>query len=406
MLRYALKSMWARKTVTILFTLAILIALTISMVAVNISYQVNEGFIRADSKYDIIIGPNGSDIQLVMSSLFFSELPVGTMPYKYVDELKSRGDLKLVIPFAMGDNYRGNNIIGTSSDFLRDVNTSKGTNFSNPFEIVLGYNVAKSYNLQLGDKLISAHGTALDHINSLACLFHSHDFEDDVYINTHDNTPYVVVGILEKTNTIYDNVLFTDVKSIWEAHRHGDITTDEYNDELVTAILIRSENMPASIEVSNKFNSDSSYQAVHPTSVLRKLTKNLDLSKQIAFLLCGIILTLSFIIVGIMTFLMLDTTKKEVKTLRFLGISGSNIFKYIVNQTVLVSIVSVSSSIILSRAVLFLSNKLSSSMGIVINFNRFYMVEIGVILVVVALCIIPSALYVNYLLGKGLSNEV
>lgn len=406
MFKYALKSMLSRKTVTILFTLALIIALTISMVSVNISKQVSEGFIRADSKYDIIIGPNGSDIQLVMSSLFFSELPLGTMPYKYVEELRERGDLALVVPFAMGDNYKGNNIVGTSPDFLRDTPMAKGVNFEKSLEVVIGYNVARNHNLQLGDNIISAHGTALEYIGSLACLFHSHNFEDSTYIDTHDDTPYTVVGILGRTNSAYDNMLFTGIESIWQAHRHANAFAQEGEDELVTAILVRSENRQAASQVTSSFNSDPRYQAIHPTATLRKLTQNLDLSKQIAFLLCAIILALAFIIVCIMTFLMLSTISKEVKTLRFIGLNKEVIFNYVFIQTLIISLFSVVMSIVLSRATLFLANRLSTTMGIVISYSKFYGVEIGVILVVLGLCIIPTLMYISDVLRKGLSNEI
>lgn len=401
MLKYALKSMWARKTTTILFTLALVVALTISMVAVNISSQVSEGFIRADREYDIIIGPNGSDTQLVMSTLFFADLPLGVMNYTYVTELQQRQDLDIVLPFALGDSYRGNNLVGTSPEFLRNKKIAQGQNFVKPFEVVVGYNVAKSNNLQIGDEIVTAHGMADHSINSLACLFHDHD--DDDYLDTHDNTPYTVVGILSKENSAYDNALFTDIESIWLSHNYSGVVTEE--EQLVTAIVIRSGNQRAANEITSEFNGKIEYQAVHPTAVMRKLTTNIDLSKQVAFLLCGIILILAFIIVCIMTLLMLDSLKKEVRTLRYIGLNGSIISRYVIYQSLILGLFSIGLSRLLSLGVLYVANLLSSTMGIVLNVNKIYPIEFGIALIILIICLSPVTIYLNKMFKEVLSNE-
>ena len=91
MLKYAVKSLLSRKWVTFLYIFAVVIALTLGMIVDNISKQINEGFYNADNKYDVIIGPTGSSTQLVMSTLFFSDDPLGTIDYSYVKELEDRG---------------------------------------------------------------------------------------------------------------------------------------------------------------------------------------------------------------------------------------------------------------------------------------------------------------------------
>lgn len=399
MLKYAIKSMWARKTTTILFIIALVVALTISMVAVNISSQVNEGFIRADSEYDIIIGPNGSDIQLVMSTLFFSDKPLGLIDYSYVNELKSRGDLQYVLPFALGDSYNGHNLVGSRSEFLRNKKIIEGSNFEKPFEAVVGYNVARRNNLKVGDIIITAHGVAEHHINSLACLFHDHD---DDNLELHDDHPYKVVGILGKSNTAYDNAVFTDIESIWLSH--GNEIGAEY-EKKATAIVIRSGNQALAGRIMREFNENSQYQGVNPTSVMRRLTTNIDISKQVAFLLCGVILILAFIIIWIMTVLMLNSIKGEVKTLRFIGLDNSLIGKFILYQNIILAIVGAMVSIIASRGVLYIANMLSSIMGIVIDPGKFYIYELAIMVVVIALCLAPIIAFLRNMFKESLSNE-
>ena len=53
MIKYSIKSLLSKKTISILFSLAIFIAVSISMLAINISSQIEEGFYQVDKKYDI-----------------------------------------------------------------------------------------------------------------------------------------------------------------------------------------------------------------------------------------------------------------------------------------------------------------------------------------------------------------
>jgi len=378
--KYSLKSMGTRKVVTFLYIMALVVAVTLSDVTVNISKQVEEGFFSADNKYDVLIGKSGSGTQLLMSTLFFSDDPLGTISMQYVEDLKLRGDLNLVIPIALADNYRGASIVGTEDIFLEGYDLKEGVVFQKPFEAVVGYNVAKSYNIKIGDNLTTSHGVAGSG-------------------NSHEANPYTVVGVLEKTNTAYDNVIFSDIHSIWEAHHHEDeeVSTENHEDEhenSVTAIVIRSGSLAKANEIITQYNTDDgNTQAVNPTVVMRKLMKNIDLSKQIALLLSTIILILSGIIIIIMTLLMLQGINKDIEILRFIGVGRKGIVKFIMYQTAVQVSTGVVISIVLSRIVLYITNTVSNKMGIIIAFDKIYSSEIYIILIVAILCTLPTLLY-------------
>lgn len=378
MFKYSLKSMRTRKVVTFLYIMALIVAVTLSDVTVNITKQVEEGFFNADNKYDVLIGKSGNSTQLLMSTLFFSDAPLGTISMQYVEDLKSRGDLDLVIPLALADNYRGASIVGTEDIFLKGYNFKEGTFFKNPFEAVVGYNVEKSYNIKIGDDLTTSHGVAGSG-------------------NSHETNPYTVVGVLEKTNTAYDNVIFSDINSIWEVHDQEDeeVSTENHEDEnSVTAIVIRSGSLAKANEILTKYNTDDgNTQAVNPTVVMRKLMQNIDLSKQIALLLSTIILILSGIIIIIMTLLMLQGINKDIEILRFIGVGRKGIVKFIMYQTAVQVSTGVVISIVLSRIVLYITNTVSNKMGIIIAFDKIYSSEIYIIFIVAILCALPTLLY-------------
>ena len=408
MFKFALKSINSKKTISILYVIALSISMTISMLSINISSQIQEGFFRVDQKYDVVVGNKGSSTQLLMSSIFFSEDPLGTLPYSVVDDIKDIDETMKVVPIALGDNYRGSKIVGTEPNLLEGYEFSKGQVFGEDFEVVVGSNVAKAYNLEIGSQIVSSHGAG-----------------DAISGHDHSDSPYKVVGILKSTNTSYDNVVFTDICNIWSAHSNHD--EEEHSDEEhhdheeehsheddlehsdeeehthahnhsdgeVTAILVRSGNLGNANKIIKDFNvEDKDLQAINVTQTLRKLMGNVDISKQIALILSSLVVILAIIIVVIMTYMMQKTYDKDLEILHILGASQGKTIGYLGYQNSILIIVALLISLLGREIVLNLANKVSSSLGIVLAMNKVYSLEYIVLLAIIVFSILPLIFYI------------
>ena len=154
MLKFALKNMLTKKVKMILIIASIVISASVAILAYNVAEQVNDGLINTTSTYDMIVGPAGSSTQLAMNTLFFTDKPLGTISYEYVEQLEADSRVNVVIPFAMGDSYNSSKIVGTKSTFLDGKELAEGEMFDDVFEAVVGSSVAKKFNLKLGDEMI------------------------------------------------------------------------------------------------------------------------------------------------------------------------------------------------------------------------------------------------------------
>lgn len=407
MFKFALKSINSKKTISILYIIALSISMTISMLSINISSQIQEGFFRVDQKYDVVVGNKGSSTQLLMSSIFFSEEPLGTLPYSVVDDIKDIDETMKVVPIALGDNYRGSKIVGTEPNLLEGYEFSKGQVFGEDFEVVVGSNVAKAYNLEIGSQIVSSHGAG-----------------DAISGHDHSDSPYKVIGILKSTNTSYDNVVFTDICNIWSAHSNHDeehhdheeehshddhdhedghdhsdeeehIHAHDHSDGEVTAILVRSGNLGNANQIIKDFNvEDKDLQAINVTQTLRKLMGNVDISKQIALILSSLVVILAIIIVVIMTYMMQKTYDKDLEILHILGASQGKTIGYLGYQNSILIIASLLISLLGREIVLNLANKVSSSLGIVLAMNKVYSLEYIVLLAIIVFSILPLIFYI------------
>lgn len=144
MFRFALKNMAIKMVQNILIVLSIVISAGIAVLAYNVANQVDDGITQNAGYYSVIVGPSGSQTQLAMNTMYFTEEPLGTIPYSVVTDLSKDGTrVKSVIPFAMADNYNGYGVVGTTSAFLKEKTVERGTMFEDnvTMQAVVGYKV-------------------------------------------------------------------------------------------------------------------------------------------------------------------------------------------------------------------------------------------------------------------------
>lgn len=398
MFRFIFKNAMTKKSKLILTALTIIISCTVGLLAINVSNQVNDGIIELSGGYDLVIGPAGSESQLAFSSMFFTDDTLGTIDYEHYENLLKDKRVNQAIPFAQADSYAGHKVVGTVPQFLINADIKiKGENFDEPFEAVVGYNVAKEKGLSIGDKMITSHGSS-----GMA--------------HEHTSNPYVIVGILEKTNTNYDNVVFAEISSVWLAHssgkEHNEHTEDcedgceeeHHHTGGLTAILVKSKNPTNQNQLLNEYKKINGLQAITPTVVLRNALESVDLSKQIVYALCGIIFAMSIMLLFIITLLSAQDLRNDIKLMRLLGISSGKIQLIFMLQTAMCSIIALLIAFGSSKFGLTFVNGISTGYGLVINPMKTYNIEFAMIGIMFIVTLIPTFIYIAKLFRKDITK--
>ena len=388
MLTFSIKNLLTRKAKFLMTTIAIIISTLIIMFSFNVASQINDGIISTASYYDVVIGANGSSTDLVMSTMFFTGTTTNTISSEIYDELKANKNVREVVPFATGDNYKGSLIVGTEASFLSSKELIEGETFKEAYDIVLGYNVASENNLSVGDKVIGSHGVSES-------------------AHSHENTPYTVVGILEKTHTAYDNTLFTKTESVWKTHEHHDEHEENEHEEHhdYTAILVKTTNPGIALNMISELNKRGGVLAANPSTVLRDLLNSIDLVKNIVYVLCGVIAVMSFVIIYMITLMMMQDVRKDVSLMRLLGLQRKNIMGIIFFQNIIVSIIGVIVAFGLTRVALLLTNNITASVGIVMNYSKIYSEEYLIMLAVIVISMIPTFISLKKMFERSLEDE-
>ena len=398
MIKFAIKNMLTKKVKLILVLLSIVISATVAILAYNVAEQVNDGLVNTTSSYDMIVGPSGSATQLTMNTLFFTDKPLGTISYEYVEALQSDSRVNVAIPFAMGDSYNSAKIVGTKPAFLAGKDVQKGSCFEDAFDAVVGYAVAQKYGIDVGDELITSHG-----------------FSENG--EKHEATPLKVVGILAPTKTSYDNVVFTDIETVWEIHEHheheeeGESHHEHDEDEeheghaeegTVCAILVRSKTLAASEELKKELSADSKILTVTPAEVIREVINNVDLSRKIVYILCVIILIMNIFVISTITILNMYDSQKDIALMRLIGIGCDKINLLFLLQNGVIGVLATAISFALSRVCLLLLGQYAAAMGIVFDTAKVYPFEWLIMAVVFIISVLPTFICTLHIAKKDI----
>ncbi len=396
MFKFALKNMAVKKVQIVLIVLSIVISAGIGVLAFNVATQVSEGITNNAGYYSVIIGPAGSSTQLAMNSMYFSDSPVGTIPYSVVTELEKDSRVTKVLPFAMADNYNGYGVVGTNAEFLENKTLAQGEMFKNDstMQAVIGSNIAKYNELQVGDVIYTSHSA-----NST---------------DTHTQG-ITVVGILSESYSSYDNVVFTQIKTLWDMHNHEEVDeehskeTEEHSEEehhhthgTVCAVLVNTKNPGFAMQLVEQYDgkivtSDDgdtfTLQAIEPMSVVRDILNDADDTKYIVFVLCAVILIMNIMVISIITLLNMYHSAKEISLMRLIGISMKKINLLYIIQNSLMGIGSVVLAFVVSRVLMLFMNDYVENMGVVLNMSTVYPLELVILLGVFIISVLPTVIW-------------
>ncbi len=92
------------------------------MVAVLVIYGIMDRVFNQQAVgYQLIVGPKGSDMQLVLNTIYRVGAPLQNLPYLYFQELKKDPRIGVAIPVCLGDTTQKGNfpIVGTTEDYFR-----------------------------------------------------------------------------------------------------------------------------------------------------------------------------------------------------------------------------------------------------------------------------------------------
>ncbi|SFZ78096.1 ABC transporter permease [Chitinimonas taiwanensis] len=236
----------------------LLLALGIATISLLLlfSRQLEDKLLHTAAGIDLVVGAKGSPLQLILSSVYHADIPTGNIAKAEADKLARHPLVASSIPLALGDNLQGFRIVGTTPDYLQlyGAKLAQGRPWQVSMEAVLGAKVAQRSGLKLGEEFASSHGLAAGG-------------------PLHDDNRYQVVGILAPSGSILDELVLTDLQSVWDMHEHhaSEDDAEDGKPRDITALLIRYKTPLAILALPRQINAETALQAASPAMEAMRL---------------------------------------------------------------------------------------------------------------------------------------
>ena len=165
--RLALASLANRRFTALLTAFAIALSVCLLLAVERVRTEARASFASTISGTDLIVGARSGSVNLLLYSVFRIGNATNNIRWDSFEHFATNPKVKWAIPMSLGDSHRGYRVMGTSEAYFehyqyghrQNLQLADGRAFaSDPFEVVLGAEVAQALHYKLGDKLVLAHG--------------------------------------------------------------------------------------------------------------------------------------------------------------------------------------------------------------------------------------------------------
>ena len=306
--------------------------------------QITAHFEKNVAGINLVVGAKGSPLQLILSTIYHIDYPTGNISYEDAKRLGKSPLVANTIPMALGDNYQSFRIVGTTADYasLYGGTLQAGVLWTNDFEVTIGHKAAETTGLKVGDRFAGVHGF----------------IETD---HTHGNHQYTVTGIFDRTGTVLDQLILTNISSVWRIHEHEEDDDDDDNEELntvnnddfqekeITALLVFYRNAMGAISLPRLVNQNTNMQAASPAIELNRLFSLMGTSVQTISSIAYLIIIISGLSIFVSLLNAMKERKYELALIRVMGGSKLRIFALVITEGLMVAFAGLFTGMILSK---------------------------------------------------------
>jgi len=309
-----------------------LLAFGVGMVSLMLltEKQVNDAFERNIKDIDLVLGAKGSPLQLILANVYHIDAPTGNILQAEAEKVLKHPYIASGIPLAYGDNHEGYRIVGTEPAYVAhyDGSLAEGRLWDAPFEVTLGARVADNLGMGLGDTFYSAHGLT---------------DQTDV----HTDKTFTVVGILEPSGSVMDQLILTPMESIWNVHAHEGEVIDPATRE-ITAMLLKKRNPLAVLTIPNVLR-ETNMQVALPAIEVNRMTQQFGLGTSALRAIAMLIMALSFASIFISVLDNIRARRHELALMRTMGGTPSTLYRLLLLEGGLLSVAGTLLGLLLSR---------------------------------------------------------
>jgi putative ABC transport system permease protein len=330
--RIAWLSLLNRRASGLLTAIAIGISVALLLAVEKIRSETRTSFAATISGTDLIVGARGGAVQLLLYAVFRIGEPTANIRWESFRMIAEHPQVAWAVPISLGDSHRGFRVVGTTADYFeryrfgagRALRFAAGRSFAEPLEAVLGAEVAARLGHRVGDSIVLTHGVAR------------------VGLQHHEEHPFRIVGILERSGTPIDQAVHVPLEGISAIHIGWETGTRipgrslpverlrevDLTPKSVTAVLVGMRSRLATFALQREINEHRGepLMAILPGVALQQLWSLIGVAENALFAVSGCVALAGLF--GMLATLLatLRERRREMALLRSVGARPRTIF--------------------------------------------------------------------------------
>jgi putative ABC transport system permease protein len=289
------------------------------------------------------------------------------MTYESYEDIAGEEAVDWIVPVSLGDSHRGFRVMGTSRDYFeryryrrdRQLTFANGKPFDDLFDAVLGADVAATLSYQLGDPIVVAHGLG------------------DISFAEHDDKPFVVAGILQKTGTPVDRTVHVSLEAIeaihidWQSGAQipgqtvsaDEVRKMELTPNAITAALVGLKSKLSTFKLQRHINeyTEEPLSAILPGAALQELWGLIGTAETALSAVSIMVVVTALLGMVTMVLATLNERRREMAILRSVGARPRTVLGLLVTEAGLLGLVGTVLGVILLYLALLIARPIVDS---------------------------------------------
>lgn len=332
--RLIVRNLLYRKALSALTILSVAIAVALLLLVSLTEESLENGAARGYGPYELVMGAEGSDTQLVLNTFYHLGTPVGNIPYSLYETVQKSPNVEQVYAITRGDSLSGHPIIGVDAGYFATryvgVAPAVGQWHQQTGDAVLGAHVAETLGLRIGDQFHGSHGE----------MAAEHGDEE------HAAFMYTVVGILPPLQTADDKGVFTTVDYAWAVHGHGEEehageSAEEHaahaDERMITAMVVKPKGLMELQLLKLTYDKKPGVQAVYSSKVIASVLNMLDTGTAVFQFMGLICMVLAAIALLLSMLAAASERRRDVGLLRLIGKRRGEVVQLLVLEGLLLT---------------------------------------------------------------------
>jgi putative ABC transport system permease protein len=339
-LRLAIASLGARLLTVAMTVLAIALSVMLFLGVEKVRTGAKASFADTISGTSLIVGARSGSVQLLLYSVFRIGNATNNVTWQSYQDVAARPEVSWIVPISLGDSHRQFRVIGTTPAFFDHYKYRQGRSLKvapggalmeDLFDAVVGAEVAAALGYKPGDPIVVAHGLAS--------------------FTEHDDLPFRISGVLERTGTPVDRTVIVSLKAIEAIHvdwksgakipgrsTPADVLREmELTPKAVTAALVGVKNPLQTFRLQRAINQypEEPLMAVLPGVALQELWGIVGVAETALVAVSAMVVVTALIGMMATIFSSLSERRREMAIYRAMGARPLTIFGLLVTEAML-----------------------------------------------------------------------